>query len=419
VKISVIEACAEEDLGSIGAWYIAERARQLGHEVKTLRRPSREFDVELISVHHCDDFAKLAHMPRGAPIRIVGGHPMANNPRPVIPFADAICVGEGESWIVEALRRIERTRDVHSLADLPGTILGDSWQMGAPIPASNVERPLPENAPYLNRPGTRSAAWYVEIARGCPYKCAFCELGHSIPFRLYSVEQIKRTLDLADTKKTRKINFYAPDEASHPDYPELFVYLKEKGYAAGFSSMRIDSILRRGMPLVPVNMLIRVGVDGLCEATRQRVNKSITDDMVVKYFELLIGRGFVNFKTFFIFGYPWEKLADFEHFEHMMRRVFALPLRTNVSLRVKWTPFVPQPCTPLGREKAKYDFKMVDRINVWHALHARPHVSPGWYVENDGMLGPANHRRQCELTVGDEQILLRMPDAIPLHEMKE
>jgi hypothetical protein len=162
-------------------------------------------------------------------------------------------------------------------------------------------------------------------------------------------------------------------------------------------------------------MLIRVGVDGICEATRRRVDKPITDDMVVEYFSQLLARGHVNFKMFFIFGYPWEQVGDFDHFEMLMRRVFALPLRTNVSLRIKWTPFVPQPCTPLGMEKAQYDFKMVDKINVWHALCARPHVSPGWYVENDGMLGPANHRRQCELTIGDERILLRLPGAVPLH----
>lgn len=414
MRISVIEACSTADMGSIGTWYVAERARALGHEVRVLRTPARGYDVELISVHHCTDFPRLALMAKGARHRIVGGHPMANNPRPVIPFADAICVGEGESWITEALSRIEQHDDVQSLHDLPGTILPAQWECGQDIPHSNVEKPLPDNAPYLNRPGTRSAAWYVEIARGCPYKCAFCELGHSMPFRLYSVEHLKGVLDKARTSITRKINFYAPDEASHPDYPELYAYLREKGYMAGFSSMRIDSILRRGLPEMPTNILIRVGLDGLSEETRRRVNKPITDDMIVQYFEMMIGRGHVNFKTFFIFGYPWEREEDFEQFEYLMRRLFALKLRTNISLRIKWTPLVPQPCTPLGKEHAQYDFHMVDRINVWHALHARPRNNPGWYIENDGMLGPQNHRRQCELTVGDEHILMRLPGVQPL-----
>lgn len=414
----MIEACAEDAHGSIGAWYVAEKARVAGHTVDVLTQPARGYDVELISVHHCLDFERLAVMDKGARHRIVGGHVMGNNPRPAIPFADAICVGEGESWIGEALRRIEQYDDVATLHDMPGTILGAGWEPGAPVPASNTERPLPNNDPYLNRPGTRSAAWYVEIARGCPYRCAFCELGHSVPFRLYDAEHLKCVLAKADTKITRKINFYAPDEASHPQYAVLYAYLRERGYAAGFSSMRIDSILRNGLPDIKTNVLIRVGIDGLSEETRRRVNKPITDDMIVEYFRRFIERGHCQFKMFFIYGFPWETLADFDHFETLMARLFALPLKKNLSLRLKWTPFIPQPCTPLAHAGAQYDFDMVDRINVWHALNARPRREPGWFIENDGMMGPRNHKRQCDLTAGDERILLRFPGAKPLHGEK-
>jgi len=139
VKISLIEACSDDDVGSIGAWYVAERARRAGHTVEMLRHPKRGFDVELVSLHHCDDFPKLAHMPKCAPIRIVGGHPMANNPRPAIPFADAICVGEGESWISEALTRKERLC-VHAGAHNVNLIHGGAlFFFGAFMPPGRFE----------------------------------------------------------------------------------------------------------------------------------------------------------------------------------------------------------------------------------------------------------------------------------------
>ena len=416
MKVCIVEACSEEDVGSIGAWYIVEHARRAGYQVDIARRPKKGYDVELISIHHCTDFERLATMTKRAKYRIVGGHPMQNNPRPAIPFADAICVGEGESWIKQALPLLEKHDNIDILSKLPGTIVSKNWKINNLIPSANFENPLPDNPPYLNRPGTRSAAWYVEITRGCPFSCAFCELGNSSPYRMYSVEHIKKVLETANTKLARKINFYAPDEAAHPGYHQLFDYLLEKGYMASFSSMRIDSILKRGLPTVKKNVLIRVGIDGLTEETRRRINKKITDDMIVEYFTQFIERGHIQFKMFFIFGYPWEKISDFDQFEHLMNRVFAIPLKKNISLRIKWTPFIPQPCTPLGEEEAQYDFDMVDKINVWHALHKRPNNTPGWYVENDGLMSYKSHLRQCQLTVGNERLLYRFPKSKPLYE---
>ena len=416
MRVAMIEACADADAGIIGAWYVAERARRAGHEVDMLRQPKRDYDVELVSVHHCTDYPKLAAYPKRARYRLVGGHPTVSNPRPMIPFADAVCIGEGETWIGAALERLAATDAIESLTDLPGTIVSSRWQPGMDLPPSNVERPLPDNPPYLNRPGTLSAAWYIEIARGCPYGCAFCGLGNCVPFRLYSKDQVKHVLDQADTKKTRKINFYAPDEASHPDFSELYDYLRQKGFAAGFSSMRIESVLRRGIPPIPTNYLIRVGIDGLSERIRRLVKKPILDSQVVEYFTYLIDRGYVQFKTFFIFGYPWETKEDWEAFEHLMRRVMNIPLRKNVSLRIKWTPFIPQPGTPLADERPRYGYEAQQRIMVWHALHARPMTNPGWYVENDGLMTAKTHREQCRLTAGDETVLLHGHEQVtPLH----
>jgi radical SAM superfamily enzyme YgiQ (UPF0313 family) len=235
---------------------------------------------------------------------------------------------------------------------------------------------------------------------------------------LYETEHLKQVLAQADTSITRKINFYAPDEISHPDYHALFAYLKERGYAASFSSMRIDSILKRGLPDVKANHLVRVGIDGLTEATRRRVNKPITNDMIVEYFKLFIERGHIYFKMFYIFGYPWEQPADFDEFAGLMDdlRTVTRPPK-NLIVRIKWTPFIPQPCTPLAEAKAKYDFDMVDRITVWHALNDRPRLASrrNWYFSSDGVLmGPENHRRQCELAAGDETLLLRKHT--PLHD---
>ncbi len=417
MNIFMEEVCHEQDKGSIGAWYVVQHAGRAGYKVDMERDKNKKYDVELLSVHHCTDFEQLAKTPKRAKIRIVGGHPMQNNPRPVIPFADVVCIGEGENWIKQALPLLEEHGCAECLSDLPGTIVGSQWTPGDETPKANIEDPLPDNPPYLNRPDTLSAAWYVEIARGCPYACTFCELGNSAPYRYYSPEHIKKVLEGADTTITRKINFYAPDEAAHPNYHEMFNYLLDKGYSASFSSMRVDSILKRGLPAVKKNALIRVGIDGLTQETRKRIKKPITDDMIVEYFRRFIERGHIQFKMFFIIGYPWETVDDFKEFERLMKRIFDIPLKKNIRLRIKWTPFIPQPCTPLAEEKAQYDLELIDKINVWHALYQRARSQPGWFVENDGLMGKSSHIKQCKLTAGDEYVLMGMPGARPLHTM--
>lgn len=405
LKVCLIEACEEKDKGSIGAYYIQYHAEMAGYKIDRLRQTEAGYDVELISVHHSSDFERLKKMEKKATWRLVGGHPMQNNPRPVIPFADAICIGEGETWIKKVLKILDETRDIEKLSSLSGTIVCKNWVDGQPLPPANIENPLPDNPPYLNHAGTKSAAWYIELGRGCPYRCDYCELGYSVPYRRYDADHIKKVIDMADPNITKKINFFAPDEASHPDYNDIYAYAKSKWNVANFSSMRVESILKN-IPKVNKNHLIRIGIDGLTEETRKRVHKKITDDMIYEFFSQMIARGHINFKIFMIIGYPWDTEKDFDKWSELMERLFSIPLQKNVSLRIKWTPFIPQPCTPLGQEKPNYTMSIYNKVLTWHTINKRPQITPGWYIENDGIMSPSSHKKQCRLTVGDEKTLM-------------
>jgi hypothetical protein len=408
LRCCMIECAAESDAGSIGAHYVAEHARRAGYLVDALPYDTQRtgYDVELISVHHCTDWPRLAALPKRAKIRIIGGHVMANNPRPGIPMADIVCIGEGESWIVKALDCLEADFRPESVAGVPGTIISSMWKAGDTQPEPNVEDPLPDNDPYLNRPGTLSARWYIEIARGCPYNCAYCELGHSMPYRFYRLEHIKKKLASIDHTKTSKLNWFAPDEASHPDYNDLMATLKKLKYQQAFGSYRVDQVLRRDIQTYSASQLIRVGVDGLTEETRFRVGKKISDDMLVEYFQKLSGRGHVQFKMFMMFGYPWEKHADFGQWELLMKRIMSIPVKSNCWLRIKWTPLIPQPCTPLADVKPRYDIVMAGKIQKWHSMHKQIVKFPGWHVECDGLMSAQSHARQVQLTWAKEGTLI-------------
>lgn len=415
MKINLIEPCSKDRKGSIGAFYVKHHAEKVGYTIDYLNSTKKDYDIEMISLHHCLDFLNLAKLPKRAKLRLIGGHPMQNNPRPIISYADAVFIGEGENLIGISLKQIEEN-GIDGLKNIPGWIISKNWKYGDKIPETVICDPLPDNPPYLNRPETLSRAWYVEIARGCPFNCYYCELGYSTKFRIYNSEKIKKILNTCDLTKTKKINFYAPDEASYPGYTELYKFLENKGFLSAFSSMRLESVMKNNPP-IRNNQLIRIGIDGLSEETRFKVNKKITNKMIIEYFQMLINQGHCNFKMFFIFGYPWEKLIDFKEFEYLMNMIKNIDLIKNISLRIKWTPFIPQPCTPLKDEKAKYDYNMVDKIMVWHALNKRPKQEPGIFIENDGLMTAKSHILQCDLTKGDERSLYKFNNIErPLYE---
>jgi len=400
LRVCFVELAPPDGKGSLGARYVVDHMRRAGHIVDVMDDTATGYDVEMVSLHHVNDFESLVALSKRSPIRIVGGHPMQNNPRPCIPFADYICVGEGETWCVDALAAIESGRD---LSELTGTIDCNKWENGAPLPKRVIETPLPDNAPVLNYDDTKSKAWYIEIARGCPFSCHYCELGVA-KYRAYDFDYVKSRIDMCDTTKTKKINVFAPDEASHKDYMIIQEAILERGFLSGFASMRIDTIMKREVKM-PANTLIRVGLDGMSESTRRRVNKRISDRDVYEYFIRLIADGHTNFKIFMVWSYPWETEDDFSGFEALMDSIFCLPVKKNIHLRIKWTPFIPQPSTPLGNAGFQYSYEILDRILRWHKRVKSPPRHPGFFVANDGIMSERTHERQCLLTLGDENIL--------------
>lgn len=409
LNVCLVEPSEPENVGSMGSEYIINSLRADGYHVDRVAWDApvgKTYDVELVSVHHCTDFPRLAKSPRRGKIRIAGGHPSTNNWRPAIKYADAHCIGDGEIWVRDAFRMLSEGASVDELSVLPGTIITSRWEKGAPIPHKNLVVPIPKHPPYLNRSGEGHArVWYLEMSRGCPFKCHYCELGWnrmnaSHQDTAWLVEQVRRI----DRSQSNRISLFAPDEASHPGYAEVLQAIHDAKLVTSFGSLRLDQIMRKNLPLKR-NMLIRVGLDGLTEATRKRVKKPIRTSDVVDYFRYMTDRGHANFKVFMVFGYPWEQLSDFDEFEGMMEAIRSIPRGANAHLRVKFTPLIPQPSTPLGGVRAQYDDAMVARIQRWFDRVARPWRNPGWYIQSDGIMSRRSHALQCLLTSGDEDVV--------------
>lgn len=412
LKIAAIEVCEDDSVGSIGFYFVISALRRNGFIVDVMRNTKEGYDIELLSVHHCSNFLLLPNLKQRSSIRIIGGHPMQNNPRPVIRYCDAVFIGEGEVQIIRAMSMIAAGKTIEDVCNTNiGWVLSKSHNDGDVLPPANIERELPvDNPVYLNFEGTNSASWYIEAARGCPFKCAYCELGNSSKYRKHDFEYIKKCVDQTDPNITKKINLFAPDEASLPYYDEFLKLIHSRKMYTQFSSVHFKTIINQSKRFKQ-NHLFRLGLDGMTEQTRFRVGKKIKDIDVINFFMQKTEEGYVQFKLFMIFGYPWDTVEDFDQFRSLMDSVFSLHLKKNVSLRIKWTPFIPQPCTPLGSEMVEYRFDILEKILGWHEMVKTPRNQNGFHVRSDGIMERRRYDREIALCTGDENILNRIASA--------
>jgi len=112
----------------------------------------------------------------------------------------------------------------------------------------------------------------------------------------------------------------------------------------------------------------------------------------------MANNGFVMFKFFFIFSYPFEEKRDFALFEEMIQRLKnkMINLKRPIFLRIKFTPFIPNLLTPLEDFTPHYDIDMREKIDMFF-LRCKMHLS-NIVVINDGMLEPFSYYTQTYLS---------------------
>lgn len=94
-------------------------------------------------------------------------------------------------------------------------------------------------------------------------------------------------------------------------------------------------------------------IDGLSERIRKMVNKPITREIMVEFFETMIGSGAKPhmLKIYNIVGYPTETIEDWEEYRETIRQA---DLEAGGQSEKRWwvvlhsTPFRPMPATPLA-----------------------------------------------------------------------
>ena len=301
---------------------------------------------------------------------VVAGGGMANCCEPMAAFIDVFVLGEGEEAVVELAQLIKAQqkagaakKETLSLiaekfdwAYVPEFHSGYRLQNAVVRDFENAPVPLRPIVPFVQAVHERVS---VEIMRGCPGRCRFCQASFCRrPIRYRSVEKI---IDIAKASYHstgfNTVSLLSLSSADYPNLEELVAglhdYFHDKHVGLSLPSLRVDQQLKL-LPKLLTSVRkggLTIAVEAASERLRKIINKPLKDEDLFAAVEAAYRAGWQKLKLYFMVGLPGETLDDVKR---IVRLSFELAkLRKSVdgktgqiNIAISW--FVPKPHTPFG-----------------------------------------------------------------------
>jgi radical SAM family uncharacterized protein len=305
---------------------------------------------------------------------IIGGGGMANCCEPMAVFFDLFVLGEGEEAIIELVNLTKAGKKAGAekkdiLADIAEKF---DWVY---VPSVHIERgtklkrrnavvedfenshvPLAPIVSFVEAVHERIS---IEIMRGCPGRCRFCQASFCRrPIRYRSVERI---IEIAKTcyhaTGFDTVGLLSLSSADYPHLEELVAglheYFHDKHVGISLPSLRVDKQLKLLPELVKSvrKSGLTIAVEAASEKLRRIINKPLKDEDLFAAAEAAYRAGWQKFKLYFMVGLPGETLDDVRRIVQLSFNLARLRKQVDgktgqINVAVSW--FVPKPHTPFG-----------------------------------------------------------------------
>jgi radical SAM superfamily enzyme YgiQ (UPF0313 family) len=338
------------------------------------RRPLREFDILGFSLGHELCYTNvLTVLDLGAiplhsrdrgdedPLVLAGGT-CCMNPEPVADFIDAFVIGDGEEAIVEVCRAWQETQGearplrLQALSALDGVYVPSITEGGRSVRRRAVESL--ERAPFPLDPIVPSTEIVhdrvaVEIMRGCPHACRFCQATACYaPVRTRSIDRIVELAD-ANLKATGydEVSLVALSATDYPGIEELVALLADR-YAAGKVSISLPSLrpdprwIRLAAKIQKVRKTgLTLAPEAGSEDLRSRIGKPAVEEDLLAAVTTAFELGWRRVKLYFMIGLPGEQDEDIKGIGKLVHAVAARgkAARAGVQVSASISTFVPKP----------------------------------------------------------------------------
>ncbi|MFH1769013.1 MAG: TIGR03960 family B12-binding radical SAM protein [Candidatus Omnitrophota bacterium] len=300
---------------------------------------------------------------------ILGGG--AANPEPLCDFVDVFLLGEFEvvaDKLVDTLRRYKTKQErLQALAEIDGFYIPSFYNLDtsfgeyifekrykyAKLPLKKVFvkdldsifYPTEWLTPYSAIVHDRAQ---VEIARGCPNNCYFCQ-ARCVYFP-YRERKADCLYELVKTiyKNSGYENFslLALSASDYSQIEELIDRITgsfdSEKVGLSLPSLRVEDVVDRLYPLL--RKIKRVSATFAVEAARQclrdKINKRVDIDRLFEAAKVLRSLGSRHIKLYFMFGFPFEDDNDLLAIGDFVK---ILKKKTHLSINLSINAFVPKP----------------------------------------------------------------------------
>jgi radical SAM superfamily enzyme YgiQ (UPF0313 family) len=329
---------------------------------------------------------------------------MANCCEPMADFIDLFVLGEAEEAIVELARLVIKAKRT---GKKKGELLAEAAERfeWAYVPAlyefeysdGNIEKvkcinddfdvrrknavvedfenavvPLAPIVPFRQAVHERVS---VEIMRGCPGRCRFCQASYCRrPIRYRSIDKIVETAKMAyHATGFDTVSLLSLSTADYPQLEELVArlneYFHDKHVGISVPSLRVDSQLKIIPQLVKSvrKSGLTIAVEAASEKLRKIINKPIKDSDLFSAVEAAYEGGWQKLKLYFMAGLPGETEEDIVRIVELSNELALLRKKVdkrvaNINVAVSW--FVPKPHTPFAwvRQQSQEYFENAKRL---------------------------------------------------------
>lgn len=317
---------------------------------------------------------------------VIAGGPGAFQPEPLAGFIDLFVIGDGEeslpvvcdqwlklkraggdreSMLAEMAKRLpavyvprfyypERNSEGRTIAYVPSRSDLPKHIQPAVVDLESIPLPTAPVVPYVESVHDRIA---IEIMRGCPGKCRFCQsTAIKRPLRYRKPETVVRAaLESYHNTGYNEISLLSLSSSDYPQFDKLLQKLNEvlSPLSVGISlpSLRINEELQMVGDLLGTDRHsgLTIAPEVALDDMRRQVAKHITNEDLYAGCRKAFENGFNRVKLYFMCGLPGERKNDLDGIVDMSETIARLGKEVTgrfPTVVANVSNFVPKPQTP-------------------------------------------------------------------------